>query len=612
MPSLPTIRETSALLLGLLLGITVQPLVTRLLGEASRGHSLGRISFRITQTSTNVSTPASCPSVTPAAYNCSSMDELGNSSALSVSRSLAFASFVYPAWPTRNRPAQPELPPPPPSTAIAIDPDVLWGYSPLLDPRALQRGVLQHGDPARLRRFVARLLQGKPAVVAAVGGSISVGRGAANQPGIDTSWPSYLDQFERWLRAAFPASRARLVNAAQGGTTSNMFDSCAESLVPADADLVVVEFALNDGTMAHCTVDDNGRTDQGSIPARAAYERLLRKLQRLPRRPAVVVMQSYSFIRGSTGAFHKSAENDMDVFASYYGLPVLSVRAAMYHLMAQNRPGYRVDLVRSDNKRRTQPTDLFFWDISHPYGPTGHRYMAELLIGLTQMTAGSLHLKPLQDEENTIAAEHIPPPMLAGNYQKKAASCLLSADFKNAASESRGFVHNDEKWGWVGSAPRAWVELSLDSRSSSDAVSLEQQQAEWQRQADNTSNSSDSSNSNSGTRTSLILLGHLASYTGMGQARVECLSGCACNASTLDGHWQKSASLQVMHAIQVTEHPKCRMRVTILDSSSSGGHKVKLTALVVLAGGTSELLSQPGRLEWATQAAAASSSKRQR
>lgn len=125
--------------------------------------------------------------------------------------------------------------------------------------------------------------------------------------------------------------------------------------------------------------------------------------------------------------------------------PVLSVRSALFHLLAQNRPGYRVDMVRSDNKAITQPTDLFFWDISHPYGPTGHRwardwraggqqqqrvvrcrsqnnsaarlallapharlplcphkqlhtcrYMAELLIGMTQLTAGSLLLKRLQ------------------------------------------------------------------------------------------------------------------------------------------------------------------------------------------------------------------------
>ena len=59
-----------------------------------------------------------------------------------------------------------------------------------------------------------------------------------------------------------------------------------------------------------------------------------------------------------------------------------------------------------------------------------------------------------------------------------------------------------------------------------------------------------------------------------------------------------------MLQVLVSESPSCRLRVTVLpDTSSQGGHKVKLTAMVVLAGGTSELLSQPGRLESATAAA---------
>jgi hypothetical protein len=49
----------------------------------------------------------------------------------------------------------------------------------------------------------------------------------------------------------------------------------------------------------------------------------------------------------------------------------------------------------------------------------------------------------------------------------------------------------------------------------------------------------------------------------------------------------------------VTEHPKCRVRLTILDESSgkgkAAGHKVKLTAALVLAGTSTEGLSKPGR-----------------
>lgn len=76
---------------------------------------------------------------------------------------------------------QESLPVPPKSKKRAVDEAVLWGYVPALDPRGLQRGLLHHGDPARMRRAVAKLLSGERTVVAAVGGSISVGRGSASQ-----------------------------------------------------------------------------------------------------------------------------------------------------------------------------------------------------------------------------------------------------------------------------------------------------------------------------------------------------------------------------------------------------------------------------------------------
>ena len=67
-----------------------------------------------------------------------------------------------------------------------------------------------------------------------------------------------------------------------------------------DADIVIVEFAMNDGTNVECARDGSG-----TVPARASFERLLRKLQALPNRPAVVVLNAYSFIRGSVGSYLK-------------------------------------------------------------------------------------------------------------------------------------------------------------------------------------------------------------------------------------------------------------------------------------------------------------------
>jgi len=69
----------------------------------------------------------------------------------------------------------------------------------------------------------------------------------------------------------------------------------------------------------------------------------------------------------------QNAENEMAVIAAYYGLPTLSVRAAVFHHMLRNERGYRVDRVRTEVVDSSTPDELFLFDISHPYGPTGHR-----------------------------------------------------------------------------------------------------------------------------------------------------------------------------------------------------------------------------------------------
>ena len=58
--------------------------------------------------------------------------------------------------------------------------------------------------------------------------------------------------------------------------------------------------------------------------------------------------------------------------------------------------------------------------------PPPRRYMAELLIGLTQLTAGSLQARQLHEEEHSLAGEALPPPIIPGNYDKRAASCLMN------------------------------------------------------------------------------------------------------------------------------------------------------------------------------------------
>ncbi len=85
-----------------------------------------------------------------------------------------------------------------------------------------------------------------------------------------------------------------------------------------------------------------------NAPLHRSYERLLRTLLQLPRRPAVVLLELYSWLAKSwanpkgDGSFWASAERYHFEFAEYYGLPLLSLRAAAYHSMRVNKDGFQV------------------------------------------------------------------------------------------------------------------------------------------------------------------------------------------------------------------------------------------------------------------------------
>lgn len=63
-----------------------------------------------------------------------------------------------------------------------------------------------------------------------------------------------------------------------------------------------------------------------------------------------------------------------------------------------------------------------------------------------------------------------------------------------------------QKWGWTSSSVGGWLELSVDTRASH-------------------------SNSSSGQQPATAFLGYVRSWHGMGQARVQCMSGCQCEVS---------------------------------------------------------------------------------
>ena len=79
-------------------------------------------------------------------------------------------------------------------------------------------------------------------------------------------------------------------------------------------------------------------------PQRRAFERLLRKLLRMPRAPAVVIVCAYSYLMSRPpGQYWANAEADYFELATFYSLPLLSLKAAVYHALVAGRPPFLVN-----------------------------------------------------------------------------------------------------------------------------------------------------------------------------------------------------------------------------------------------------------------------------
>ena len=94
-----------------------------------------------------------------------------------------------------------------------------------------------------------------------------------------------------------------------------------------------------------------------------------------------------------------------------------------------------------------------------------------------------------------------------------------------------------------------------------------------------------------------------------GQAKVECISGCrcacqlcssehkrgsvelrspqiplrSCNPVEIDLKWENQSTQPSIVRVQVQPVPACRVRLTVLNGTSSGGHRVKLDGVMLNA-----------------------------
>jgi len=170
-----------------------------------------------------------------------------------------------------------------------------------------------------------------------LGGSITEGAGASDPAA--TSWRALTTG---WLRRAYPTVRVEEVNAAIGGTGSDLGAfRCRRDLLRARPDLIFVEFAVNDGT----------------IPAERslrAMEGIVRQIRAADERAGIVFIYTITedmvaaYARGETPptvAQHQRV-------AAHYGIPAVNVGRALWSAIAAGEGAWEALLADG-----THPTD---------------------------------------------------------------------------------------------------------------------------------------------------------------------------------------------------------------------------------------------------------------
>ena len=168
-----------------------------------------------------------------------------------------------------------------------------------------RRSITHLGDLQRLGRFLAKLRTGEPVTVVGIGSSVtadfggSVGKWQREVPGCMRGAPGgcgrkrscvrggWLLSFFEGINASWPHPGHRLVNCGEAASRMDYFASCLGSRIDTRADLVIVEPVSTAPSMRPGLLQEE--------TFRSALERVLRLVLRLPRRPAVVLFNSFSW-----------------------------------------------------------------------------------------------------------------------------------------------------------------------------------------------------------------------------------------------------------------------------------------------------------------------------
>jgi len=224
-----------------------------------------------------------------------------------------------------------------------------------LDEDTVRRARAGVGDVTGLQRVLCAAAGGKTLHVVVVGGSVTAGTHCKDPHGlrdIDCGWPARLAV---WLDTAFPKGAPHHVENLSERASSSLV--ATELLAPhrtrlSDVDLFILDYAVNDASNVQLKPAFRKSTEraEAALFANASHggggdgfcsslsgeyrdkllvatERLVRWCISLPSRPAILFYDTFN----PRVDWHKQAQEVHLTVASYYQLPVISYRDAVWH-----------------------------------------------------------------------------------------------------------------------------------------------------------------------------------------------------------------------------------------------------------------------------------------
>ena len=447
--------------------------------------------------------------------------------------------------------------------------DARWAF---LDDRQLSRGV-SPGDPQRLRCFAEKALSGRVTHLSVLGGSVSFGTTFTT----GKSRTLYHWKVYQYLNASFAGAAHEHYQGAVPASGPSYMEHCFQwHLPPPGADLILLEYAVN-----FDSVEDDAQS----------FERLLRRLLQLPSQPAIVIVNTmelvppggrlpwepddgtpYASARDLSFEYRASgAEDAISDLASYYGVPCVSLRGALFSELRANSSRF--------------PIRALYHDRHHP-SAWGHSLMAQMVVhaieGATRHVGTSSRRAAARQGAGACAVTlaeaarrtRLDPPIYSRGEEAPIGACYKDQELAARIHSASGFRY------FVEGRSEAKMKPGVVGWKAGDSVRFCLDVSRLARGAD-----------------FVFILGHLISYEHMGVATISCHDDCECSPVEVDGHVPggrfsvfKAKTISARRARHAPALPPqggaacgCKIGVTILPRTGSGEFKFKVLSLMTAA-----------------------------